>query len=390
MTVSTDAAGVTQDQQAGAGQLEIKGVTKQFGEHTALDSLNLTVEPGEFLSLLGPSGCGKTTLLRIIAGFEDPTQGEVLLSGRNLIGVPAYRRPVNTVFQSYALFPHMSVADNVAFGLQRKRVPKKEIRERVMQSLKLVQMDGFVERKPGQLSGGQQQRVALARALVNRPKVLLLDEPMSALDRKLREEMQIELKRLHADLGTTFVFVTHDQEEALAMSDRIVVLNGGRVQQVGDAEEVYLQPANRFVAGFIGKQNFVDAEVVAIEGDTAVLRSSRSKITARADQLPATASKGDSVEVAIRPESMRLNALGSAEENAGQNRTATNDLLDAVEGEVVGVSFLGDVVQYIVRLFDGHEVIVRESTLATEVTAVGTKVCVSWGAGQVQVFSHER
>ena len=390
MTTSTEAAASRHAECAEAGQLEIRGVTKRFGDHTALDDLDLTVASGEFLSLLGPSGCGKTTLLRIIAGFEDPTEGQVCLSGQNLVGVPAYRRPVNTVFQSYALFPHMSVADNVAFGLQRKKVPKKEIREWVVQSLQLVQMESFVERRPGQLSGGQQQRVALARALVNRPKVLLLDEPMSALDRKLREEMQIELKRLHADLGTTFVFVTHDQEEALAMSDRIVVLSGGKIQQIGNAEEIYLQPANRFVAGFIGKQNFVDAKIEAIEGDTAVLRSSRSKITARAAQLPEGASRGDAVEVAIRPENMKLTPLDDSTAAGQQNRAAANDLLDAVEGKVVGVSFLGDVVQYIVRLFDGHEILVRESALSAQATAAGAEVCVSWGTGQVQVFSHER
>ena len=251
-----------------AGQLEIRGVTKRFGSHTALSELDLTVEAGEFLSLLGPSGCGKTTLLRMIAGFEEPTTGHILLSDQDLVGVPAHRRPVNTVFQSYALFPHMSVSDNVAYGLKQKRVPKAEIRERVIEALRLVQMDGLADRKPDQLSGGQQQRVALARALVNRPQVLLLDEPMSALDRKLREEMQIELKRLHAELGMTFVFVTHDQEEALAMSDRIVVLDAGKIQQVGTAEEIYSRPANRFVAGFIGKQNFVSATVEGRDGDS--------------------------------------------------------------------------------------------------------------------------
>ncbi|WP_226829405.1 ABC transporter ATP-binding protein [Brevibacterium sp. Marseille-P9724] len=202
--------------------------------------------------------------------------------------------------------------------------------------------------------------------------------------------MQIELKRLHADLGTTFVFVTHDQEEALAMSDRIVVLSGGKIQQIGNAEEIYLQPANRFVAGFIGKQNFVDAKIEAIEGDTAVLRSSRSKITARAVQLPEGASRGDAVEVAIRPENMKLTPLDDSTAAGQQNRAAANDLLDAVEGKVVGVSFLGDVVQYIVRLFDGHEILVRESALSAQATAAGAEVCVSWGTGQVQVFSHER
>ena len=367
------------------GQLEIRGVTKRFGSHTALSELDLTVEAGEFLSLLGPSGCGKTTLLRMIAGFEEPTTGHILLSGQDLVGVPVHRRPVNTVFQSYALFPHMSVSDNVAYGLKQKRVPKTEIRERVIEALRLVQMDGFADRKPDQLSGGQQQRVALARALVNRPQVVLLDEPMSALDRKLREEMQIELKRLHAELGMTFVFVTHDQEEALAMSDRIVVLNAGKIQQVGTAEEIYSRPANRFVAGFIGKQNFVSATLDSIDGDTAVLRTARSLITVPAGLLGPEAKPGQSVEAAVRPEIIDvtpLDAAGSGSAAGGDSR----ELTDAVDGEIVGVSFLGDVVQYIVRLRDGHEVLARVPALTSDHLGPGARVRLSWGRNQAQVF----
>ncbi|WP_420734584.1 ABC transporter ATP-binding protein [Brevibacterium luteolum] len=387
----------------GPGQLEIRGVTKRFGSHTALSELDLTVEAGEFLSLLGPSGCGKTTLLRMIAGFEEPTTGHILLSGQDLVGVPAHRRPVNTVFQSYALFPHMSVSDNVAYGLKQKRVPKTEIRERVIEALRLVQMDGFADRKPDQLSGGQQQRVALARALVNRPQVLLLDEPMSALDRKLREEMQIELKRLHAELGMTFVFVTHDQEEALAMSDRIVVLNAGKIQQVGTAEEIYSRPANRFVAGFIGKQNFVSATLDSIDGDTAVLRTARSLITVPAGLLGPEAKPGGSVEAAVRPEIIDVTPLdtagsdstasgdsrGGSDSRAGSGSAAGGDsreLTDAVDGEIVGVSFLGDVVQYIVRLRDGHEVLARVPALASDHLGPGARVRLSWGRNQAQVF----
>ena len=376
----------------GAGQLEIRGVTKRFGSHTALSELDLTVEAGEFLSLLGPSGCGKTTLLRIIAGFEDPTTGQVLLSGQDLVGVPAHRRPVNTVFQSYALFPHMTVADNVAYGLKQKRVPKPEIRERVIEALRLVQMDSLADRRPEQLSGGQQQRVALARALVNRPQVLLLDEPMSALDRKLREEMQIELKRLHAELGMTFVFVTHDQEEALAMSDRIVVLNAGEIQQVGSAEEIYSRPANRFVAGFIGKQNFVAATVEGREGDTVLLRTARSRITVPAAALPAGIAEGSRVEAAVRPEIITVtpaSGTGAAPEagaGAGAAAAADGQLTDAVDGEIVGVSFLGDVVQYIVRLRDGHEVLARVPALESDHLGPGARVRLSWGHNQAQVF----
>ncbi|QIN29728.1 ABC transporter ATP-binding protein [Brevibacterium luteolum] len=367
-----------------AGQLEIRGVTKRFGSHTALSELDLTVEAGEFLSLLGPSGCGKTTLLRMIAGFEEPTTGHILLSDQDLVGVPAHRRPVNTVFQSYALFPHMSVSDNVAYGLKQKRVPKAEIRERVIEALRLVQMDGFADRKPDQLSGGQQQRVALARALVNRPQVLLLDEPMSALDRKLREEMQIELKRLHAELGMTFVFVTHDQEEALAMSDRIVVLNAGKIQQVGTAEEIYSRPANRFVAGFIGKQNFVSATLESIDGETAVLRSARSRITVPAGLLGPDAKPGDAVEAAVRPEIIDVTGLDGTPGDGGGSEGA--ELTDAVDGEIVGVSFLGDVVQYIVKLRDGHEVLARVPALASDHLGPGARVRLSWGRNQAQVF----
>ncbi|WP_286957416.1 ABC transporter ATP-binding protein [Brevibacterium sp. UBA7493] len=372
------------------GQLEIRGVTKRFGSHTALSELDLTVEAGEFLSLLGPSGCGKTTLLGMIAGFEEPTTGHILLSDQDLVGVPAHRRPVNTVFQSYALFPHMSVSDNVAYGLKQKRVPKAEIRERVIEALRLVQMDGFADRKPDQLSGGQQQRVALARALVNRPQVLLLDEPMSALDRKLREEMQIELKRLHAELGMTFVFVTHDQEEALAMSDRIVVLNAGKIQQVGTAEEIYSRPANRFVAGFIGKQNFVAATVEGRDGDSVLLRTARSLITVPAAALPAGIRNGSRVEAAVRPEVITVTSAsgtGAAPEaGAGSEPAAGGQLTDAVDGEVVGVSFLGDVVQYIVRLRDGHEVLARVPALESDHLGPGARVRLSWGRNQAQVF----
>ncbi|WP_029088763.1 ABC transporter ATP-binding protein [Brevibacterium album] len=360
---------------ATGGALRLSGVHKRFGEHTAIDRVDLDIRAGEFLSLLGPSGCGKTTLLRMIGGFEDPTSGAIALDGDDLTGLPPFRRPVNTVFQSYALFPHYTVAENVAYGLKRAKVPRKELAPRVAEALDLVQMRRFADRRPDMLSGGQQQRVALARALVNRPRVLLLDEPMSALDRKLREEMQLELIRLHTDLGLTFVFVTHDQEEALAMSDRIVVMSEGRIQQVGSAEEVYGSPANAFVAGFIGKQNFVDAEVVEAYAEGLLLRGPRCDLRATAAGFAA----GAQVRAAIRPESM---GIRPATEGAPGG-------LNAVAGRVVGESFLGDVVQYLVRAADGHELLSRVRTSAAPDVHEGDDVVLTWEAAAVQVFSHE-
>jgi len=243
--------------------VEFRGVSKTFDSTEALNDLTLEIRPGEFLTLLGPSGCGKTTTLRLLAGFEEPTSGEIWLAGRPVQGLPAYKRPVNTVFQHYALFPHMTVFDNVAFGLRMKRVPPAEIRRRVAEALELVRLGDLGGRRPHELSGGQQQRVALARALVMEPKVLLLDEPLGALDLQLRRAMQVELRQLQRKLGATFLYVTHDQEEALAMSDRIAVMRDGRVEQVGTPEEVYLRPATRFVAQFLGEANLLEGEGMA-------------------------------------------------------------------------------------------------------------------------------
>ena len=259
------------------GSVELIDVVKMFGDFTAVDNLSLQVQPGEFLSLLGPSGCGKTTTLRMLAGFEEPTSGTLLISGSPVQGVPPHKRNVNTVFQAYGLFPHMSVAENVAYGLRQKKVEKPEMRQRVAEALDMVKMTPLAARKPKQLSGGQQQRVALARALVNRPSLLLLDEPLGALDRKLREEMQIELKLLQSQLGITFIFVTHDQEEALSMSDRIAVMLDGRIEQLGDPYTIYEHPTSAFVAGFIGQQNFFSGTAAengaVVKGDGWVCRS---------------------------------------------------------------------------------------------------------------------
>src|SRR6188472_4233892 len=252
--------------------ISLEDVGKRFGDVVAVRETNLDIRDGEFFSMLGPSGCGKTTTLRMIAGFEVPDEGRVLLRGADVTNAAPNHRNVNTVFQHYALFPHMSVVDNVSFGLELKRVPRGERRDRVQERLKVVQLEGMEKRKPQQLSGGQQQRVALARALVNRPAALLLDEPLGALDVKLRKQMQLELKRIQAELGTTFVYVTHDQEEALTMSDRIAVMNGGRVEQIAGPREIYEHPATAFVADFIGSLNVLELKVDELVGDYAVTR----------------------------------------------------------------------------------------------------------------------
>ncbi len=273
--------------------VELRNVTKKFGDFVAVDDIDLEIRDGEFFSLLGPSGCGKTTNLRMIAGFEQPTIGEIYIKGQQVAGIPAHRRPVNTVFQSYALFPHMNVAQNVAFGLEMKKVARPEINQRVREALELVQLPHLSDRRPKQLSGGQQQRVALARALVNKPQVLLLDEPLGALDLKLRKAMQLELKQIQVEVGITFIYVTHDQEEALTMSDRIAVMNEGVVQRIGEPRRIYEHPANRFVADFIGETNFVEGRVqevkalatVAIPGARVM---ARSNIIRRSRVMPAS------------------------------------------------------------------------------------------------------
>ena len=251
--------------------VELQHVTKKFGDFVAVENVSLQIQTGEFFSLLGPSGCGKTTCLRMIAGFELPTEGEIRIGGNSMGDIPAYKRPVNTVFQNYALFPHMTIYENVAFGLEMKKVSRSEIKQRVNETLDMVRLPELADRKPRQLSGGQQQRIALARALVNRPQVLLLDEPLSALDQKLRKAMQLELKELQQQVGITFVFVTHDQEEAITMSNRIAVMNEGLILQVGDPVEIYERPNSRFVADFIGETNFIEGEVAEAAPDKTIV-----------------------------------------------------------------------------------------------------------------------
>jgi len=322
------------------GEVRLVSLTKRFGDFVAVDEIDLDIPPGGFFSLLGPSGCGKTTTLRMIGGFEQPTSGQVLLDGRDMAGTPPSKRPVNTVFQSYALFPHLRVFDNVAFGLRRQRVPRAEVRQRVGEVLELVQLGPLAGRKPGQLSGGQQQRVALARALVVKPAVLLLDEPLGALDAKLRRELQIELKQLQNEVGITFAYVTHDQEEALTMSDRIAVLNQGRVEQAASPRELYEEPANAFVADFLGVSNLMDAVVVGPSADgVEVELADGVLVEAQHGEL---ATRGPT-KVVIRPERIGVEPTGSG----GQNR---------VPGMVTNVVYLGSGLQLTIHLAIGRNV----------------------------------
>jgi len=320
------------------GSIELAGLCKRFGEHIAVDDIDLSVASGEFFSLLGPSGCGKTTTLRLIAGFEQPTAGRVLLDGLDVSAVPAHKRNVNTVFQSYALFPFLSVFDNVAFGLRYARVTKAELRTRVGDALSLVSMSSFASRRPGQLSGGQQQRVALARALVLNPAVLLLDEPLGALDAKLRRSLKVELKALQERVGITFLYVTHDQEEALTMSDRLAVLDAGRIAQVGTPRQVYEEPADSYVADFLGAANLMEILVSERTGDSAAVLKLGEVALSTLHGCPASA--GEKAHAVIRPERVRVEEHGSP----GVNR---------VPALVERVVFLGAATQIMLRLATG-------------------------------------
>jgi putrescine transport system ATP-binding protein len=321
--------------------IRFESVTKRFGEFTAVDSVSLDVYQREFFSLLGPSGCGKTTLMRMLAGFETPTMGRITLAGKDLAGVPPYERPTNMMFQSYALFPHMSVADNVAFGLKMDRMPKAEIAGRVQEMLKLVKLERFAERKPHQLSGGQRQRVALARAVAKRPKVLLLDEPLGALDKKLREETQFELMDIQVELGITFIIVTHDQEEAMTMSDRIGVMDHGKLIQVGPPNEIYEQPNSKYVADFIGDINILDGHVAARSGTTVEIATDGGlRLAVDSAELVAD---GQNAAIAVRPEKMRI--------DLDPPPAGTPNVL---RGEIFDIGYLGDWTNYLVKV-DGRD-----------------------------------
>ena len=342
------------------------GITKRFDDVTAVDDVDLEIADGEFFALLGPSGCGKTTTLRLVAGLEFPTRGSLRIFGDEMGTLPPNKRPVNTVFQNYALFPHMTVEENVAFGLRMRRVAKGEIGSRVRDAIGLVHMEGMEHRRSNQLSGGQQQRVALARALVNSPKVLLLDEPLGALDLKLRQAMQAELKGLQREVGITFVFVTHDQGEALAMSDRIGVMNGGRLLQVGTPEEIYARPANRFVADFIGQTNLLDAMVM---DERSVTLANGIRIPAPSEVAP-----GTRVAVSLRPEQAALSRRGGAPSHH-----------TSVDGRVEQITYLGNALVYRV-VFEWMDMDVRtENRPGMEKAAVGDEVTVSWEPTAVAV-----
>ncbi|MFJ2758868.1 ABC transporter ATP-binding protein [Nocardioides sp. NPDC087217] len=355
-----------------SGSVTITGLTKTYGQATAVDGLDLEIRAGEFISLLGPSGCGKTTTLRMIAGFEKPDSGSIVIGGKDVVRLAPYQRDVNTVFQAYALFPHKSVAENVAYGLQQRKTPRAEVRERVVEALRMVRMLDFADRGPAQLSGGQQQRVALARALVNRPGVLLLDEPLGALDRQLREEMQLELKLLQSRLGITFVFVTHDQHEALAMSDRIAIMRAGRIEQLADAETVYNQPASAYVAGFVGQQNFLHGEVSA-DGTTVETPFVVVEGPAKPDGKP-----GEAHQAAIRPEMISI-------EPRAESGTVTEGL-NSVAGEVLQVSPLGEVIQYLVKVTDELSLLIRRPTHGAARLSPGDPVLCGWAAEDVRLF----
>ena len=325
------------EQNATDFDVQFRNVTKRFGEVTAVQSMSLEVTKGEFFSFLGPSGCGKTTSLRMIAGFEQPTEGDVLIEGRSVVGIPAYKRPVNMVFQHYALFPHFNVFENIAYGLRQTslRRDKATIARKVGEALELVRLSGFEKRRSWELSGGQQQRVALARALINRPTVLLLDEPLAALDRKLRRDMQIELQTLQREVGITFILVTHDQEEALSMSNTICIMHSGRVIQMGSAQQLYDEPRNRYVADFVGKSNFIAGTVESVSSDQGVLRDANG--TAYLGRIPIESSilgKGDRAVLAIRPGMVRL----VAKSDSG----ASKDYDVVLRGKIMNRIFLGE------------------------------------------------
>ncbi|MDP5085210.1 MAG: ABC transporter ATP-binding protein [Yoonia sp.] len=357
--------------------IELRDVRKSFGTFEALKGINATIEEGEFFSLLGPSGCGKTTLLRMIAGFEPPTGGDIIIDGKSMDGISANRRPTNMVFQSYAIFPHLSVADNVGYGLKTKKLPKAEIKREVDKALSMVDLVGYGNRAAHELSGGQRQRVALARALVMRPKVILLDEPLSALDKKLRDQMQMELRDLQKTLGITFILVTHDQEEALIMSDRIAVMFEGQIAQLATPEELYRRPATKRVASFIGVMNFLDAAATSHDAAGLTLDiAALGKVTLPASAIPPNVHPSQITKVGIRPEMLTL--LFDHDDRAEKEIT----------GEVVSSDYYGDMTYYSVQLpqLASPVTISMRNTAGRSIAAPGSPVRVGWGTESVVLF----
>jgi spermidine/putrescine transport system ATP-binding protein len=361
--------------------VELKNVTKVYSAGRsseavwAVKKMDLNIPPNEFFTLLGPSGCGKTTTLRLIAGFEQLTEGEMFIMGKPMTNIPPNLRPVNTVFQDYALFPHLNVEKNVGFGLTIKRIPKLEKNRRVEEALELVQLTGMGNRKPSQLSGGQQQRVALARALVNQPSVLLLDEPLGALDLKLRKAMQIELKHLQEQVGITFIYVTHDQEEALTMSDRIAVMKDGVIQQMGDAVSLYEEPANRFVSDFIGESNFIDGIFEGMEQERAVIRIGEERSYAViGSEKPA---QNAATTISIRPERMVISSPGERER-------------PGISGTIKEVVYIGTDIRYLLKIATGQEIQIRiQNSSKKDISAFpnGAEVQISWTPEDAKLLS---
>nr|MBS0021455.1 polyamine ABC transporter ATP-binding protein [Gammaproteobacteria bacterium] len=354
---------------AAAPLVAIKGVSKSFDRQAAVSDVSLAIYPGEFFSLLGASGCGKTTLLRLLAGFERPDQGRLLIAGQDVTELPPYQRPVNMMFQSYALFPHLSVADNVGFGLRQEGLPRRDIRVRVAEMLDMVKLGSFAQRKPDQLSGGQRQRVALARSLIKHPKLLLLDEPLAALDRKLREHTQFELVNIQERVGITFIMVTHDQEEAMTMSTRMAVMNEGRIRQIGTPVEIYEFPANRFVAGFIGAVNQFEGRALAQAGDVLQVYAESAGTELRV-HVPQAVVAGSPVVVAVRPEKVRL----GREPPPGDNR---------LQGTVEEIAYLGDVSVYHLRVAGGALIeaqLTNHTRGAAPPLTWGDRAWVGWNA----------
>jgi spermidine/putrescine ABC transporter ATP-binding subunit len=353
--------------------LQLIDVVKEFSGQQVVRNVNITVQQGEFLTLLGPSGCGKTTILRMIAGFEIPTCGKILLEGQSVEGKEPYERNVNTVFQNYALFPHLNVYDNIAYGLKVKKYSKPDIAKRVSAMLNLVQLAGFEKRRCDQLSGGQSQRVAIARALINSPKLLLLDEPLSALDFKLRKQMQVELKRLQKNLGITFIYVTHDQEEALNMSDRIAVLNLGVLEQFGTPEDIYERPQTRFVADFIGESNLFEAVVTEfIASDQAYL----SMVTGSAMIKNSNIQLNDSIHISVRPEHLHYNTVAT--------------IGFSIKGVIKEHNYAGPVIKTIVQLMNGQEVLINHVQKSADLLDLGTEVWLWWDQDAAVVLDREK